>query len=311
MCSVTALVQGRNSSHAILSRFTRPHTVPGVSGVRFGPMHLVTVWSCSAGDQVAWLLVLVSTRDTPCVQESLLICRASVPHTSLLLSRPLGLRSFLRRSAAVVGMIHPNDYKRQPHGAQSCKDASANGRPSCIMTSCCQCSPTERWEWQQSLRLDRSNSTKTLREELLEHQSGVCVNIMLVIFLSYLLFQDLRNRTGGFFMLSYPLESLYGIGTRDFKLVFGFMTFFTAARVAVMDYVLKPLAVKLGVTKPKTQTRFAEQSYMIIYYTIFWSWVLKIFIDNTPTEANGVHALLWSGFPHLRLQAALKFYYLS
>jgi acyl-CoA-dependent ceramide synthase len=155
-------------------------------------------------------------------------------------------------------MTHPNDYKRQPHGAQSCKDASANGRPSCIMTSCFQCSPTERWEWQQSFRLDRSNSTKTLREELLERQFGSCVNIMLVILLSYLLFQGLRDRTGGFFMLSYPLDSSYGIGPQDLKLVLGFMTFFAAARVAVMDYVLKPLAVKLRVSKPSTPTRFAD-----------------------------------------------------
>jgi acyl-CoA-dependent ceramide synthase len=81
-----------------------------------------------------------------------------------------------------------------------------------------------------------------------------------------------------------------------------------------MDYVLKPLAVKLRVSKPKTQTRFAEQSYMIIYYTVFWSWGLKIFINNTPTETNGTEDLLislWNGFPQLRLQAALKLYYLS
>jgi hypothetical protein len=81
---------GRNLSHAIFSRFTRPNAAPGVFGVRFDPMHLVTVWSCGGGGQIAWLLVLASTRDTPCVQESLLICRASVPHTSLLLPRPLG-----------------------------------------------------------------------------------------------------------------------------------------------------------------------------------------------------------------------------
>lgn len=148
----------------------------------------------------------------------------------------------------------------------------------------------------------------------MEHQFGLCVNIMLVILLSNLLSQDLRDRTGGFFMLSYPLESLYGIGPQDLKLALGFMTFFTAARVAVMDYVLKPLAVKLRVSKPSTQTRFAEQSNMIIYYTIFWSWGLKIFIENTPTETHGVHELLislWNGFPQLHLQATLKLYYFS
>ena len=137
---------------------------------------------------------------------------------------------------------------------------------------------------------------------------------MLVVLLSYLLFDDLRDMTGEFFMLSYPLEGVYGIGPHDLKLVFGFMTLFTAARVAVMDYVLKPLAVELQILKPKTQTRFAEQSYMIVYYTVFWSWGLKIFIDHTPAETSRIDTLLislWTGFPQLRLQATLKLYYLA
>jgi acyl-CoA-dependent ceramide synthase len=211
-------------------------------------------------------------------------------------------------------MTPHNDHKWQLHEVPPCKDPSVDGWSTCTMVACSQCSPTKRWEWQHKFRPDRPNSTTTLREELLEHQLGLCVNAMLVILLSYWLFPDLRDRTGGFFMLGYPLEGLHGIGPQDLKLVFGFMTFFTAARVATMDYVLKPLAVKTRVLKRKTQTRFAEQSYMIIYYTIFWSWGLKIFIDNTPAETNGAQDLLislWSGFTQLPLQATLKLYYLS
>ncbi|KAM0695632.1 hypothetical protein Q7P36_004114 [Cladosporium allicinum] len=204
------------------------------------------------------------------------------------------------------------DQKWQPH--HSCNNDFVNEWSTYKVAAKFDCSPTNYREWQQSFRPDRPSSARTLREELLEHQLGLCVNAMLVILLSYLLFPDLRDRTGGFFMLSYPLGNVYGIGPQDLKLVFGFMALFTAARVAMMDYLLRPFAVKLQVLKQKTQTRFAEQSYMIIYYTIFWSWGLKILIDNTPAEANGIQDLLvslWSEFPQLRLQAGLKFYYLS
>jgi acyl-CoA-dependent ceramide synthase len=207
-----------------------------------------------------------------------------------------------------------NDHKWQLHGADSCKDASVDERAKHMTDTDIRYFPTNYWEWQQSFRPDRPNSTRTLREEMLEHQLGLCVNAMLVILLSYLLFPDLTDRTSGFFMLSYPLDSSYGIGPQDLKLVLGFMTFFTAARVAVMDYMLKPLAVNIRVSKPSTQTRFAEQSYMIIYYTVFWSWGLKIFLDNTPAETNGIEGFLislWNEFPQLRLQATLKLYYLS
>jgi acyl-CoA-dependent ceramide synthase len=164
-------------------------------------------------------------------------------------------------------MTLQTNHKWQLH--HSCNDDFVNEWSTYKVAANLDCSPTNYREWQQSFRPDRPSSARTLREELLEHQLGLCVNVMLVILLSYLLFPDLRDRTGGFFMLSYPLENAYGIGPQDLKLVFGFMAFFTTARVAVMDYMLKPLAVKLQVLKPKTQTRFTEQSYMIIYYTIF------------------------------------------
>lgn len=215
-------------------------------------------------------------------------------------------------SVAALDMTLQHDHKWQRHHA--CNNDSVDEWSNCKLATSFECPPTNYWEWQLAFRPDRPSSSRTLREELSEHQLGLCVNAMLVVLLSYLLFDDLRNMTGGFFMLSYPLEGVYGIGPHDLKLVFGFMTLFTAARVAVMDYVLKPLAVELQILKPKTQTRFAEQSYMIVYYTVFWSWGLKIFIDHTPAETSRIDTLLislWTGFPQLRLQATLKLYYLA
>jgi hypothetical protein len=46
---------------------------------------------------------------------------------------------------------------------------------------------------------------------------------------------------------------------------------FTGLRAAVMDYVLKPFAQWAGVTNNKTQTRLAEQAWMLLYYIVFWT----------------------------------------
>ena len=45
---------------------------------------------------------------------------------------------------------------------------------------------------------------------------------------------------------------------------------FSGLRAGVMDYVLAPLARMLGLSKKKEVTRFAEQGWMLIYYSVFW-----------------------------------------
>lgn len=38
-----------------------------------------------------------------------------------------------------------------------------------------------------------------------------------------------------------------------------------------MDYVLRPLARKGGVKNARDETRFAEQAWLMIYYSVFWT----------------------------------------
>ena len=45
----------------------------------------------------------------------------------------------------------------------------------------------------------------------------------------------------------------------------------TGLRAATSDYVLVPLAQGLGITKKKEKVRFAEQAWIIIYDSVFWS----------------------------------------
>lgn len=38
-----------------------------------------------------------------------------------------------------------------------------------------------------------------------------------------------------------------------------------------MEYVLAPFGKTLGLRKIKQLTRFSEQSWMVVYYTVFWA----------------------------------------
>lgn len=38
-----------------------------------------------------------------------------------------------------------------------------------------------------------------------------------------------------------------------------------------MTYVLLPLAQTQGITSPKKKVRFAEQAWLIVYYSVFWT----------------------------------------
>lgn len=46
---------------------------------------------------------------------------------------------------------------------------------------------------------------------------------------------------------------------------------FTGLRASIMDYVLMPLAEKGGVKSERDRTRFAEQAWLLIYYSVFWT----------------------------------------
>lgn len=207
-----------------------------------------------------------------------------------------------------------NDKVRQRRDSHVCKKPSTDRLSIGVAPEDDYGQSTEWPDWQRYYYEEPEASPKPLATELLEHQLGLCVNAMLVVLISYFLFSDLRDKTGGFFMLSYPLDDLYGIGPQDLKLVLGFVVFFTATRAASLDYIFEPLAERLGITKTKTRMRFAEQSYMIFYYTLYWCWGLRLFTQHTPAEVNGIDSLLislWSGFPQLHLEASLKCYYIS
>jgi very-long-chain ceramide synthase len=96
---------------------------------------------------------------------------------------------------------------------------------------------------------------------------------MLLLFTSHALFPRARPFTSKFFHMSYPLPeaNAYTRGTDDAYLVLFWIVLFTGLRAAVMDYVLKPFARWGGIHSTKGLIRFAEQGWLVVYDSAFWS----------------------------------------
>jgi len=102
---------------------------------------------------------------------------------------------------------------------------------------------------------------------------GLSLNLILLLSLTHLIFPRARPHTRLFLEMSYynPVEKNYTQGWDDMYVVCFWIVALTGIRVAVMDYVLKPIARYGGIDSKKSQTRFAEQGWLCVYATFFWS----------------------------------------
>lgn len=91
--------------------------------------------------------------------------------------------------------------------------------------------------------------------------------------MTHMCFPRARHHTRKFWRLSYhnPSSQKYALGWDDSFLVAFWLVVFTCLRAVVMDYVLTPLAYLLGLKNQKDKTRFAEQAWVLIYDSTFWS----------------------------------------
>lgn len=102
---------------------------------------------------------------------------------------------------------------------------------------------------------------------------GLSVNLLVLLTLTHIFFPRARSRTNKFFYMSYynPETKMYGCGTDDLPFVLLWSVIFTGVRVAVMEYLLDPLARLGGIRTKKGLDRFKEQAWLIVYYTGSWS----------------------------------------
>ena len=99
------------------------------------------------------------------------------------------------------------------------------------------------------------------------------MNLLLLLALTRLCFPRSRRHTRKFYQLSYhnPESQRYAKGWDDAALVAFSVIIFTGLRVAVMEYILSPLAELGGITKKKEKVRFAEQAWVFIYHLAAWA----------------------------------------
>lgn len=115
---------------------------------------------------------------------------------------------------------------------------------------------------------------------------GLSVNLLMLLFLTHLSFPRARRHTRKFFELSYynPNSGEYYAGWNDAWMVFYWIVVFTGIRAAVMDYLLAPFAKKAGAKTERDQTRFAEQAWLLIYYSVFWT--LGMVRQSSPSRSR-------------------------
>lgn len=99
------------------------------------------------------------------------------------------------------------------------------------------------------------------------------MNLIALLVLTHIFFPRARSRTTKFLQMSYynPVTKQYGCGTDDLPFVMLWTIIFTGLRVAVMEYLLDPLARLGGIKSRKGLNRFKEQAWLVVYYSASWS----------------------------------------
>jgi very-long-chain ceramide synthase len=130
-----------------------------------------------------------------------------------------------------------------------------------------------------------------------------------VLFFIHIFFPSARHHTQKFFRISYynPDTGRFALGWDDIFFVFYWLIVFTGLRCATMDYLLTPFAGLLGLKKRKPKVRFAEQAWIICYYTV--SWCLGLYLMYNSEYWLDLRAL-WRTWPDREMEGLAKWYYL-
>jgi acyl-CoA-dependent ceramide synthase len=158
---------------------------------------------------------------------------------------------------------------------------------------------------------------------------GIALNLLLLLSLTHICFPRARRHTRKFYDLSYynAESGRYALGWDDLLMVNFWLIVFTGLRVAVMDYVLMPLAQRAGINRRKEKVRFAEQAWIYLYYGAFWSLGMVRFSKQLERVRIGQKAntrqyimytsdywldlkMVWNNWPDREMDGLFKWYYL-
>ena len=138
---------------------------------------------------------------------------------------------------------------------------------------------------------------------------GISANLISMLFFIHIFFPSAGHHTRKFFRISYynPATGDFALGWDDIFFVFYWSIVFTGLRCIVIDYALAPLAGVLGIRKKKPKVRFAEQAWIVCYYSV--SWCTGIYIVYNSDYWLDLRAL-WRTWPEREMEGIAKWYYL-
>lgn len=139
--------------------------------------------------------------------------------------------------------------------------------------------------------------------------------ILIVLLAAYYVNPGEQNPLHKGIFLSYPLGPdypggpvMYGKGKADFAFVGFYTIFFTFTREFAMQRIIRPLAIRCGITKRSKQSRFMEQLYTAMYFGVFGPFGLYVMRQSTLWYFNTT--AMFEGFPHRKHEGVFKAYYL-
>ncbi|KAK8145495.1 sphingosine N-acyltransferase lag1 [Beauveria asiatica] len=151
---------------------------------------------------------------------------------------------------------------------------------------------------------------KQLSRWFVENQIGLSFNLLALLFLAHAFIPKAREHTNKFFHISYynPNSGNYAIGVDDMYLIAFFIVLFTGLRAGCMEYMLAPVGRSRGITKRKDLTRFTEQGWLFVYYSVFWTMGAYMYYKS-PYWLNLRE--LWTNWPNRETDGLMKGYVLA
>lgn len=138
---------------------------------------------------------------------------------------------------------------------------------------------------------------------------------MLVVLASYAVNPRATNPLHRAIFLSYPEPPetrggpiLYGKGPSDMAFVAFYTIVLSFSREFLMQRVIRPWAIRCGITGRAKQSRFMEQVYTAVYFAVFGPFGLYVMSQSSLWYFNTT--AMFEGFPHKRHEGVFKAYYL-
>ncbi|KAK7957087.1 Sphingosine N-acyltransferase-like protein [Apiospora aurea] len=157
--------------------------------------------------------------------------------------------------------------------------------------------------------LTATRKARTLSQWLFDNQAILSLSVIAPLLLAHMYMPAAQPYTSKFLSLSYYNERTgkYGAGPSDLCFVGFCIVVCTGIRAALMQHVLVPLGWRWGASTKKDVTRFAEQGWVLAYYSAAWPLGMYLYYKS-PYFLNLEG--LWVGWPQSReLDGLMKGYF--